>query len=404
MYVLLGMFVSGVGQIVYVAMANRNLDDESFSTIVQWNSIYAIGLIVVGSPLVSLVAIDINMKKEHFSKIAIKRTNEAYTYSVIIAVISGIIWLSTNNQEINANLLLAGVFLSTSGFVQTLLGIQRGENLANSRWQWLSAQLCLEGCLRMVLTILLVVLNIGSYVFFIYLSGLTPIFTYLILRYLDRSQCNVRTFRFRPRWNIADYQSFWAASFAFQVSVTLSPVVLGLKGSSSELISSLGLGLLIIRIPLTLSATFTAPMFSRFTIDAGSGDTKSSKRYLSYCFAISLLISVPVITIVTMFGKRTVLLIGGNDMLERRTALILFAVSALGYILAIESNAFLTAYQKFSDITIGWVGGLCIFLIFLVGTPSLNRIAMGLVVSSLFSFGWFLISIFSKHRNVTTNV
>ena len=404
MHVLLGMFVSGVGQIVYVAMANRNLDDESFSTIVQWNSIYAIGLIVVGSPLVSLVAIDINMKKEHFSKIAIKRTNEAYTYSVIIAVISGIIWLSTNNQEINANLLLAGVFLSTSGFVQTLLGIQRGENLANSRWRWLSAQLCLEGFLRIIFAILLGVLDIGSYVFFIYLSGFTPIVTYLILRYLDRSQSNVRAIRFRPRWNIADYQSFWAASFALQVSVTLSPVVLGLKGSSSELIASLGIGLFIIRIPLTLSATFTAPMFSKFTIDAGLGDTKASKRYLSYCFLISLLISVPVITIVMMFGKRTVLLIGGNEMLERRTALILFAVSALGYILAIESNSFLTAYQRFSDITIGWVVGLCVFLIFMVGTPSLNRVAMGLVVSSLFSFVWFLKAIFFKHRNVTTNV
>jgi O-antigen/teichoic acid export membrane protein len=404
MYILLGMFVSGVGQIVYVAVANTILDAESFSTIVQWNSLYSIGIIVVGSPLVSLVAIDINMKKEFFSKIVKKRTNEAYTYSVIVAFVSGIMWLGTNNHRINVSFLLGGFLLSTSGFVQTLLGIQRGENLANSRWRWLSAQLCLDGFLRIVFAILLGVLNTDSYEFFIYLSGFTPIATYLILRYLDRSQSNFRALRFRPRWNIADYQSFWAASFALQVSVTLSPVVLGLKGSSSALIASLGLGLFIIRIPLTLSATFTAPMFNKFTIDAGLGDRNSSKRYLSYCFLISLLISIPVIAIVTMFGSKTVLLIGGNELLERRTVLILFAVSALGYILAIESNAYLTAYQKFSDITIGWVCGLCVFLTFMVGTPSLNRVALGLVTSSLFSFVWFLHAIFFKHRNVTANV
>ena len=177
--ILFGMLFAGLSQIIFIFIASSRLNITDFVQFVSWTALSSVAAVAIGSPLVSLIAIDLNVNNLDLSESIKIRFSQAKAISIVIIVFTGVIWFSEERHSFNLFSLFDLILLSSSCLIQALSGAQRGLYLSQAKWTKTSSQLVLDGSLRISLALIVVLTKTENHQIFILGNTLIPLAAFL---------------------------------------------------------------------------------------------------------------------------------------------------------------------------------------------------------------------------------
>jgi O-antigen/teichoic acid export membrane protein len=396
--ILFGMLFAGLSQIIFIFAASSRLSVTDFAQFINWTALNSVALVAIGSPLVSLIAIDLNVRNLELSQSIRIRFSQAKTISIVIVLFTGVIWIYEQWHSFNLSSLISLIFLSLSGLIQALSGAQRGLYLSQAKWTKTSLQLFLDGFLRIGLALIVILTKSENHQIFILGNTLIPLAAFMGMCVHDK---NLKVYFPRGlamKFSASGFYAFWASSLSLHGMITFSPSLFALRGVRPEVVAALGLGLYIIRTPITASNSFTAPMLQRFTIDFGSKNYIKAKKHLINVLMTTVSTYTTIIVLIYFFGAEVMKRLTQNIDISDDRILVIFGISSLAFLIALELSTYLVASEEFKTVTKGWLLGLVVFLVTSFSTDSIYSIGAALSAGALITSLYFAAKVFGRYE------
>lgn len=396
--ILIGMLFTGLSQLVFILAASKSLPTIDLARLISWTALITVASVAIGSPLVSLVALDVNAREINASDSITTRFSQAGTIALAVGFFTSTIWIFEEWGQLQLSSYSGILMLLISGFVQALSGIQRGLYLSKALWGKTSLQLSIEGVIRIGIALYSVSINVTNLHLFIFGSALAPLLSFLVMCSVDSNLLDYLPKKVLFDKHIGEFQAFWATSISLHGMISFSPSLFALRGASSDVVAAFGLGLYIVRTPITVSNSFIAPMFQRFTLDFGLKNFTKAKLHL-FSILFGTVICFCIYTVfLWRFGAKVFLTFSENSLITDATALIAFGVVSMLFVVAIELGMYLTACGRLTEVSIGWLLGLIVFIATGIHGDSLLSVSMALTFGTLTTNVYFLVCVIRVNR------
>jgi O-antigen/teichoic acid export membrane protein len=392
--------ISGLSQAILVLVPALSLDAKDASDLVLWQSLSAgVGILlssILGVFTFSRIVSTSIEDDEGTPDYASLLPNFMYLFTMVLLILLPIAFSLFEEERIFLTLFLA---ISLFGFL--LMAVQRNYYAAVADWNAVSFQFGIDGLIRLTLTVLIVIYFESSVIVLILASVLSQFLSIGIPSLISPWWMGFRKSNKKFHLFVLEISPLVFTTLGSLTFTTFPPVFLKAIATPFELVTALGVVMILFRIPSTILNPLLIPQVREITQYHLKGLFDSEFRLFSKTTLRIFFVAVPTATTISLLAANIIDLGGNNSAIYQFGSLTKLLVILIGTSFVVEgfANSCINSQGRFRESGIAYLTTSCILLstLFVAGT-SINSVLESLLLASSLAFVWLYIRIFIGSR------
>lgn len=392
---------SGLSQAVLVLVPTFNLDVKNASNLVLWQSLSTGAGILLSSILgvftFSRILLNSTNDVEFSPDYADLLPNFMYFFSIVLLVLLPISFSLFETDKLSLTFFLA---ISLLGFL--FMAVQRNYYAAIADWNSVSFQFGIDGVVRLIATFVIVTYFESTVFVLILASVLSQVLSIALPSLIS------------PWWNgfkkstnkfhvfIIEVLPLVSTTLGSLALTTFPPVFLKALGSPIELVTALGVLMILMRMPSTVLNPLVIPQVREISQHHLKGLYDSEFRLFSNIVLKLFLFAIPTATFMSVIAIKFIPSGENVITLNQVDALTRLLLVLIGTFFVVEgfANSCINGQSRFMESGLVYFVATCLFLTSLnvVGNSLISVLAM-LLLATTFVFVWLFIRIYTGSRS-----
>jgi O-antigen/teichoic acid export membrane protein len=389
----IGLIVFGLSATVYLVFAARAVGPREFGSLSSlWTLIYTfgIGAFFPFEQELGRAVSQRRVKGQGARPVAVLTAQMAGAVLLVLLILLAVI------SPVLVDRLFSGAWSPLLAFAVAMPAmacqyISRGLFSGNGRFPWYSAQLGLEGVVRMAAVVVLLGLGVhatGPYAWILAFAPLAALF--LTLPGLGRGEHSAilpgppasrREVSSKLGWLLA-------SQICAQAVANAAMVALKLLAPRSDTAGKFLAAFVIARVPLFLFQAVQATLIPALTGALASHDHARFRRELRRVLLATGAVGVAGVAGAALLGPWALKIAFGSGYGLGRVDIVVLAASTGLYMLALVFQSGLVALERHRDNALGWSTALALFVVVCTAPmPALARVELALVLSCALAAG-----------------
>ena len=379
--------ISGLSQAVLVLVPTLSLDANDSSDLILWQSLSAgIGILlssVLGVFTFSKILLSASKDDEVTSDYSSLLPNFMYLFVALLLILLPAAFRLFENERIFLTFFLA---VSLLGFLT--MAVQRNHYAAIADWNALSFQFGIDGTIRLISTAIIVIYFESSLLVLILASVLSQLFSIALPTVIS------------PWWKGFKKSNKGFVAFMLEILplaittlgslafTTFPPVFLKAIGSPIELVTALGVVMILLRVPSTVLNPLLIPQVREISQYHLKGMFDSEFRLFFKTVFRVIFVAASTATLITVIADNLNNLSGSIDAINELGILTKLLVILIGTSFVVEgfANSCINSQGRFIESGLVYSLTSCFFLISLfLADTTLNSILEALFLASFFA-------------------
>jgi O-antigen/teichoic acid export membrane protein len=392
--------ISGLSQAILVLVPALSLDAKDASDLVLWQSLSAgVGILlssILGVFTFSRIVSKSMEDNEATPDYASLLPNFMYLFTMVLLILLPIAFRLFEEERIFLTLFLA---ISLFGFL--LMAVQRNYYAAVADWNAVSIQFGIDGLIRMILTALIVIYFESSVTVLILASVLSQLLSIGIPSLIYPWWKGFTKSNKRFHLFVLEVSPLVLTTLGSLAFTTFPPVFLKAIAAPVELVTALGVVMILLRIPSTILNPLLIPQIREITQYHLKGLFDSEFRLFSKTTLRIFFVAIPTATTISLLAANIIDLGGNNSALDQFSSLTKLLVILIGTSFVVEgfANSCINSQGRFRESGLVYLTTSCLFLItLLVAGTSINSALISLLLASSLAFVWLYVRIYIGSR------
>jgi hypothetical protein len=396
----LAVGISGLSQAILVLVPALNLESKDASDLVLWQSLSAgVGILlssILGvftfSRIMSTSIEDVEATPDYASLLP----NFMYLFATVLLILLPLAFGLFEKERMLLTFFLA---ISLLGFL--LMAVQRNYYAAVADWNAVSFQFGIDGLIRLILTALIVIYFESSVTVLILASVLSQFLSIGIPSLVSPWWKGFRKSYKKFHLFILEISPLVFTTLGSLAFTTFPPVFLKAIAAPVELVTALGVVMILLRIPSTVLNPLLIPQVREITQYHLKGLFESEFRLFSKTTLRIFFVAIPTATTISLLAANIIDLGGNNSAFHQFSSLTKLLVVLIGTSFVVEGfvNSCINSQGRFKESGLVYLTTTCLFLITLLAAgTSINSALVSLLLASFLSFVWLYIRIYLGSR------